>query len=139
MAKNVNGVQINQTVTIAEKMGAAVDDVRNLILKYDTNGNAVLATDGTAVPIGISLIESGYNDVTGVESGKIAVGDDIEIQVKDIGYVIAGEAISKGDIVTAGTGGKAAVASSGDYALGVALGDASANGYVRVQICKFKA
>ena len=77
--------------------------------------------------------------MTGVESGKVAVGDDIEIQIKDIGYVIAGEAIAKGDVVTAGAGGKAAKASSGDYALGVALGAAAADGYLRVQICKFKA
>ena len=33
---NVNGVQINQTPTIVEKAGAAIDDVRNKILKYDT-------------------------------------------------------------------------------------------------------
>ena len=35
MAKrNFNGSQINQSVTIAEQAGAAIDDVRNLILKY---------------------------------------------------------------------------------------------------------
>ena len=49
MAKrNFNGSQINQSVTIAEQAGAAIDDVRNLILKYDENGDVVVATDGTA-------------------------------------------------------------------------------------------
>ena len=42
MAKrNFNGSQINQSVTIAEQAGAAIDDVRNLILKYDENGDVV--------------------------------------------------------------------------------------------------
>ena len=47
MGKNFNGTQINQSATISEKAGAAIDDVRNLILKYDSDGNVVLATDGT--------------------------------------------------------------------------------------------
>lgn len=43
MAKrNFNGSQINQSVTIAEQAGAAIDDVRNLILKYDENGDVVV-------------------------------------------------------------------------------------------------
>ena len=48
MAKrNFNGSQINQSVTIAEQAGAAIEDARNLILKYDENGDVILATDGT--------------------------------------------------------------------------------------------
>ena len=44
MAKrNFNGSQINQSVTIAEQAGAAIDDVRNLILKYDENGDVVVS------------------------------------------------------------------------------------------------
>lgn len=54
MAKrNFNGSQINQSVTIAEQAGAAIDDVRNLILKYDENGDVVVATDGTAPIVGM--------------------------------------------------------------------------------------
>lgn len=64
MAKrNFNGSQINQSVTIAEQAGAAIDDVRNLILKYDENGDVVVATDGTAPIVGIAIIEAGYNDI----------------------------------------------------------------------------
>ena len=40
--RNFNGSQINQSVTIAEQAGAAIDDVRNLILKYDENGDVIL-------------------------------------------------------------------------------------------------
>lgn len=88
MAKrNFNGSQINQSVTIAEQAGAAIDDVRNLILKYDENGDVVVATDGTAPIVGIAIIEAGYNDISGAESGKVAKGDQVDVQIKDIGYI----------------------------------------------------
>ncbi len=110
MNRNFNGTQINQSVTITEKAGAEIKDVRNRIVKYDENGNVVLAAAGTDIPVGIALIEAGYNDITGTESGKAASGDDVDIQIKDIGFVLAGAEIKKGQEVTAGADGKAAVA-----------------------------
>ena len=133
MAKrNFNGSQINQSVTIAEQAGAAIDDVRNLILKYDENGDVVVATDGTAPIVGIAIIEAGYNDISGAESGKVAKGDQVDVQIKDIGG-----AIKKGEEVTA-TAGKATKAADGDYVIGVALSNAAENDYVRVQISKYQ-
>lgn len=44
MAKNFNGTQINNSATIVEKAGAEIADCRNKIMKYDGNGNVVLAT-----------------------------------------------------------------------------------------------
>ena len=99
MGKNFNGVQMNNSPTIVEKAGAAIADCRNRIMKYDGNGDVVLATAGTDIPVGIALIESGYNDISGTESGKVAKGDDIDIQVKDIGFVMAGATITKGQEV----------------------------------------
>ena len=89
MGTNFNGTMINQSVTIAEKAGADITDVRNLILKYDEDGNVVIAANGTAPLLGLSIIEGGYNDISGAESGKVKKGDDLEIQIKDIGYAIA--------------------------------------------------
>lgn len=138
MAKrNFNGSQINQSVTIAEQAGAAIDDVRNLILKYDENGDVVVATDGTAPIVGIAIIEAGYNDISGAESGKVAKGDQVDVQIKDIGYILAGGAIKKGEEVTA-TAGRATKAADGDYVIGVALSNAAENDYVRVQISKYQ-
>ena len=111
MGTNFNGTMINQSVTIAEKAGADIADVRNLILKYDEDGNVVIAANGTAPLLGLSIIEGGYNDISGAESGKVKKGDDLEIQIKDIGYAIASAEIKKGQEVTATTGGKAAVQS----------------------------
>lgn len=138
MAKrNFNGSQINQSVTIAEQAGAAIDDVRNLILKYDENGDVVVATDGKAPIVGIAIIEAGYNDISGAESGKVAKGDQVDVQIKDIGYILAGGTIKKGEEVTA-TAGKATKAADGDYVIGVALSNAAVNDYVRVQISKYQ-
>lgn len=136
--RNFNGTQINSSVTIVEKAGIAIEDCRNRILKYDDNGNVALATAGTDIPVGVALIESGCNDITGKESGKIAAGDDVDIQIKDIGYVLAGAEISKGSEVTSGTDGKAVVAASGNYVLGIALSKASEGGYLRIQHNKYQ-
>ena len=138
MAKNYNGVQINQTPTIVEKAGAEILDCRNRIMKYDSNGNVVLATAGTDLPVGIAIIEAGYNDITGVNSGKVAAGDAVDILVKDMGVVLAGGTIKKGQEVTAGANGKAVAAASGNYVLGIALDAAAADEYVSVQIAKYQ-
>ena len=138
MGTNFNGTMINQSVTIAEKAGADIADVRNLILKYDEDGNVVIAANGTAPLLGLSIIEGGYNDISGAESGKVKKGDDLEIQIKDIGYAIASAEIKKGQGGTATTGGKAAVAKAGEYVIGVALNSVSAGGYSRIQIAKYQ-
>ena len=138
MGTNFNGTMINQSVTIAEKAGADIADVRNLILKYDEDGNVVIAANGTAPLLGLSIIEGGYNDISGAESGKVKKGDDLEIQIKDIGYAIASAEIKKGQEVTATTGGKATVAKAGEYVIGVALNSVSAGGYSRIQIAKYQ-
>ena len=135
--RNFNGVQINQSVTIVEQAGADIADARNRIMTYDEDGNVVLAADGTAVLVGISLIEAGVNDISGVESGKVNAGDDVDIQIKDIGYILAGGDIAKGGEVTA-SNGLAVKAEAGNYVVGIALSAASKDDYCRVQIAKYQ-
>ena len=135
--KNYNGVQINPSPTIVEKAGADIADVRNRIVKYDENGNVVLATAGTDIPVGIAIIEAGYNDISGVESGKVKVGEEVDILIKEMGVVLAGATIKKGQEVTAGTDGLATVAGAGCYVLGIALDNAEANEYLNIQISKY--
>lgn len=139
MAKrNYHGVQINPSPTIVEKAGADIEDVRNRILKYDDNGDVVLASAGTDMPLGIALIEGGYNDITGVESGKVVKGTDVTILIKEMGVVLAGAEIKKGKEVAAGANGLAAVAAEGDYVLGIALDDAKADEYLIIQLAKYQ-
>ncbi len=135
--RNFNGVQINQSVTVVEQAGAEIADARNRIMAYDKDGNVVLAADGSVVPVGIALIEAGINDISGVESGKVNVGDDVDIQIKDIGYVLAGGDIAKGDEVMA-SGGLAVKAESGNYVAGIALSAVTKDEYCRVQITKYQ-
>lgn len=135
--RNFNGVQVNQSVTIAEQAGAAIEDVRNRIMAYDKDGNVVLAADGSTVLIGVALIEAGMNDISGAESGKVTIGDDVDIQIKDIGYILAGGEIAKGNEVTA-SNGLAVKAESGDYVVGIALSTVAKDDYCRVQIAKYQ-
>ena len=135
--RNFNGVQINQSVTIVEQAGAEIADVRNRIMAYDGDGNVVLAADGSVVPVGIALIESGVNDISGVESGKVNTGDDVDIQIKDIGYILAGGEIAKGNEVMAFSG-LAVKAESGNYVVGIALSAVAKDEYCRVQITKYQ-
>lgn len=135
--KVANGVQINQSETIVEKAGAEIADVRNRIMAYDKDGNVILAADGSAVLVGIALIESGINDISGVESGKVNTGDDVDIQIKDIGYILAGGDIAKGDEITASSG-LAIKAEAGDYVVGIALSAVEKDDYCRVQIAKYQ-
>ena len=136
--RNYRGAQFNQSISIAELAGAAIEDVRNLIMKYDDNGNVVLATAGTDIPLGVATIESGYNDITGKTSGKVEVGDQVDVLIKDRVVVLAGAAIKKGQEVAAGANGMAAVAAEGDYVLGFALGNANEGDYLEVQISKYQ-
>ena len=139
MAKrNYNGVQHNPSATIVELAGAKIEDVRNRIVKYDENGNVVLATAGTDIPVGIAIIEAGYNDISGKESGMVEKDREVDILVKDMGVVLAGATIKKGQEVTAGADGLAAVAASGDYVLGIALDNVEANEYLVLQIAKYQ-
>lgn len=136
--RNYRGAQFNQSISIAELAGAAIEDVRNLIMKYDDNGDVVLATAGTDIPLGVATIESGYNDITGQTSGKVAVGDQVDILIKDRVVVLAGAAIKKGQEVAAGANGMAVVAEAGNYVLGFALGNANEGDYLEVQISKYQ-
>ena len=136
--RNYRGAQFNQSLTIAELAGASIEDVRNLIMKYDDNGNVIPATAGTDIPVGIALIETGRNDITGQTSGMVETGDPVDILIKDRGVVLAGATIKKGQEVAAGAGGMAVVAASGNYVLGFALGNASEGEYLEVQISKYQ-
>lgn len=136
--RNYRGVQFNQSATIVELAGTAIEDVRNLIMKYDDNGDVVPATAGTDIPVGIALIETGFNDITGQNSGKVEVGDNVDILIKDIGVVLAGGTIKKGQEVAAGANGMAVAAAGGDYVLGIALDNAEADEYLKVQISKYQ-
>lgn len=135
---NYNGMQMNPSATIVDEAAAKVEDARCKIFAYDSNGKLVLATDGSKPLVGIATIEVGVNDITGAESGKVNAGDDIDIQIKDIGFAIAGATIAKGDEITSDENGEAKKAAAGDYVIGFALNAVEKGGFVKIQISKYQ-
>lgn len=137
MGLNYIGTQINQSPTITEKAGADIADARGKIVKYDASGNVVLATAG-AVAVGITIMEDGANDITGTESGKVASGEDVTVQIKDIGLVKAGGAIAKGDEIASDASGCAVKATDGDFVIGTAKMASASGEYCHIIINKYQ-
>ena len=137
MGINYIGTQINQSPTITEKAGAEIADARCKIVKYDENGDVVLAASGE-VAVGITIIEDGVDDITGAESGKVAKGDDVTIQIKDIGLVKAGAAIAKGAEIASDANGCAVTATEGNFVIGTAKTAAKENEYCHIIINKYQ-
>ncbi len=135
---NYNGMQMNPSATIVDEAAAKVEDARCKIFAYDSNGKLALATDGSKPLVGIATIEVGVNDITGADSGMVDAGDDIDIQIKDIGFVVAGGTIAKGDEITSDANGEATKAATGDYVIGIALNAVEKGGFAKIQISKYQ-
>lgn len=127
MGKTYMTNQINTSPTISEKAGANMADPRGLFLKYDGNGNVVPASVEGEKVVGVAIITNNE----GVKAGQ-----DVDIQIKEIGLAKAGAAITKGDEVMAMTDGKATVATSGKFMVGIALENAEAGQFFFIQMNK---
>ncbi|MBO6268790.1 MAG: DUF2190 family protein [Clostridium sp.] len=121
------GTTINESATIVMKAKADIPNPQGLGLAISDGKLALPAASG-AVAMGIALFTM----------DDLKAGDDVTIQIKDIGKVIAGEAIAAGDPVTFGTDGRAVKAeTAGDFIFGYALSAATAAGNrVTIQITK---
>ncbi len=108
---------INESPVITEVANAAIEDVRGRAVKY-SSGKIVLC--GAADPaLGIGIMT---NDET------IAAGGKVDVQIKDIGLVYAGAAITKGASLAAGANGALVPAADSAAVVAVALDAASAAG-----------
>ena len=121
--------QINESATIVGKSGIAdPTDVRCKAVKFDENGNIALAGAGEAA-IGIAIIT---NDEI------VKTGEDIDIQVKEMGLAIAGAEIKAGAELAADADGKLQTATSGQFVIATALeAAAAADKFIKVQITKY--
>lgn len=119
---------INESPVITDKAAATIADVRGKAVKF-SDGKIALAGAGEVV-IGVGIMT---NDV------GIAAGADVDIQVKDIGLVCAGGAITKGAELAADANGKFVAAAEGDYVAAIALDDAAAaDVYVKARLVGYK-
>ena len=128
MAKTYMTSQINNSATIAEVAGAAIADVRGKFVKYDNDGNVVLASTAGEVVLGVGIITNSEN---------LAAGDNVDIQVKDIGLAKAGVAITKGAEITVDANGTAGIAAAGNFVIGVALQSAAVGEFFYFQVAKY--
>lgn len=108
---------INESPVIVETAGAAITDIRGRAVKF-SSGKIVLCGAGDAA-LGVGIMT---NDET------IAAGQDVHVQIKDIGLVYAGAAITKGANLSADANGALVPTASDAAVVAVALDAASAAG-----------
>ena len=115
---------IDNSPTIRDTAGAAINTPGLLAVKFDTSGNLVLPSAGDPI-IGIVL----------ADEDTVAVGDPLHIQIKDITYWLAGAAIKAGDMLKPDATGKAIVATAGDAVSAIALEAAASGKPCKAMIC----
>lgn len=125
MGKTYMTSQINSSPTISEKAGAEIADVRGLLLKYNETGDVIPASTAGEKVIGMGIITNAEN---------IASGEDVDVQVKDIGIVKAGGTIAKGAEIATDATGKAVTATAGQFVIGTALEAATSGQLFYVQV-----
>ena len=120
------GTTINQSPTIVLKASADLTAVQGIAFGV-SSGKAALPSAG-ANAIGVAIISQDAN---------IKSGEDIVLQIKDVGKMVASAAIAVGAEVSVTNAGKAKTAESGEFILGTALTAATAAGdLISVQITK---
>ena len=120
------GSSINESPTIVLRAGEKLENARGIALAVN-DGKAVKPAAGAHV-IGLSVVET--DDV-------VEAGAGVDVQVKDIGKWVAGEAVAVGVELATDANGRAVSAKAGNFIVGVALSSASEEGtWVKVQICK---
>lgn len=124
---------VDNSPTRRETLGANIANAPHKAVKYDTDGNIVLATDGESA-VGILLSDTLQTDIDGTLTAKS--GTEATILVKNIGLLEAGAAIAKGALVTINNKGQGKTAATGEFVFGRAFTSASAAGeLIQVLIC----
>ena len=118
---------INDSPVITGKATAAINNGAFLAVKFDGNGGIVLAGAG----------ENALGLLIATTPEKVAAGEDVTVQIKDIGLWKTGGAVAAGAELTSGTNGAAVTAAAGNYVTAIALESATVAGKViKVQIVK---
>ena len=122
------GTSINESAVISAKAGAAISNGAMLAAAMGSTGTVSVVGTAGAEAVGLIIPET---------DAAVAAGDDVTVQVKDIGLWIAGAAVNAGAMLMSDAAGKAVTATAGKFILAQALEAASAAGQViHVQIIK---
>lgn len=123
------GTSINESPVLACLAGETSTDFRATAVKFDANGKVVLAKAKTDIVLGIVIMT---NDT------PTAVGDQVDVQIKDIGVARSGAAFAAGDELTVDTQGRMVKAVAGDNVCAIALKAATAaDEYPPVMITRY--
>lgn len=121
-----NGTVINDSATICTPVKTEIKTGAFTAVAL-ASGGAVPCND-TLVPVGLTIAET---------PNTVPVGNDVNVQVKDIGVWKGGAAFAAGDPLASDATGLAVKAVAGKFILGFALEDCSAKGQtIKVQITK---
>lgn len=122
------GTSINESAVISAKAGAAISNGAMLA--------AAMGSTGTVAPVGTAGAEA-VGVIIPETDAAVAAGDDVTVQVKDIGLWIVGAAVNAGAMLMSDANGKAVTATAGKFILAQALESATAaNQVIHVQIIK---
>lgn len=130
---NYFGASINTSSVVAEIAGETIENGAFCAVKYDENGAVVLCSTEGEMVAGIVLPET---------PEKISDGDDVTIQIKDIGYCKAGAEIKKGQEVMVDAKGRVIPATAGKFVIGYAMTSATTEDEiieVDIRKCGYKA
>lgn len=120
------GTSINESPTIVLPASETMNGARGIALVIKDGGLA--KPKAGDVTIGLSLM-------TGED--EVEKGEDVTVQVKDIGKWIAGGTIAVGDLLTTNAEGKAVKATAGQFIMAQALSGTEKTGtLIKVQIIK---
>lgn len=118
------GASINEQPVLAELAGAQIESGAGKAVKYDTDGNVVLAGADEAI-CGVLIMQT---------EETVLAGDIVTVQFKDIGIVAAGGEIKKGDALSVDANGAFVKASDGE-AVARALENGTEGTFIRAHIC----
>lgn len=120
-----HGTGINDSPTIVAKAAANIDSGAFLAATLTKDGIAVAKAGEAAIGILIP------------ETDSPRTGEDVNIQVKDIGLAKVGAAVNAGDLLASDADGRLVKAESGAFILAAALDTATAaDQVISVQIIK---
>lgn len=112
---------INSSPTIAVPAAADMTDIGGKAVKFDASGNCVLCNTAGERVLGVVTID---NDV------EIKKGEQVSIQIKDMGVVVAGDAVAVGAELAVKNDGTFITATAGQYVKAIAKEAAAAAGDV---------
>ena len=117
---------INDSPVITGKAASQMANAAFYAAKFDDDGNITHAGKGeNAIGLFIATTPELVN-----------AGDDVTVQIKDIGLWVTGDAVAAGAELTSDANGAAVTPEQGDYVTAIALEAAAAGQVIKVQIVK---